>query len=52
MKKLFALFIAIVFACTLLPAFGETAAPLRIVCTTFPQYDWTRQLLGNRADEV
>lgn len=52
MKKLFALFIAIVFACTLLPAFGETAAPLRIVCTTFPQYDWTRQLLGGRADEV
>ncbi len=52
MKKLFALFIAIVFACALLPAFGETAAPLRIVCTTFPQYDWTRQLLGNRADEV
>ncbi len=52
MKKLFALLMALVFACALLAAFGETAAPLRIVCTTFPQYDWTRQLLGNRADEV
>ncbi len=52
MKKLFALLMALVFACALLAAFGETAAPLRIVCTTFPQFDWTRQLLGDRADEV
>ena len=22
----------------------------RIVCTIFPQYDWTRQILGNKAD--
>ena len=52
MKKLFALLIALVFACTFLTALCETAAPLRIVCTTFPQYDWTRQLLGDRADDV
>ena len=52
MKKLFALLMALVFACTFLTALCETAAPLRIVCTTFPQYDWTRQLLGDRADDV
>lgn len=52
MKKLFALLMALVFACTFLTAVCETAAPLRIVCTTFPQYDWTRQLLGDRADDV
>lgn len=52
MKKLFALLMALVFACTFLTALCETAAPLRIVCTTFPQFDWTRQLLGDRADDV
>ena len=52
MKKLFALLMALVFACTFLTAVCETATPLRIVCTTFPQYDWTRQLLGDRADDV
>lgn len=25
---------------------------LKIVATTFPQYDWTRQVLGERVDEV
>ena len=25
---------------------------LKIVCTIFPQYDWTMQILGERADEV
>lgn len=25
---------------------------LKIVCTIFPQYDWTMQVLGDRADEV
>ena len=52
MKKLFALLMALVFACTFLTAVCETAAPLRIVCTTFPQYDWTRQLLGDLTDDV
>lgn len=52
MKKLFALLMALVLACSFLTAVCETAAPLRIVCTTFPQYDWTRQLLGDRADDV
>jgi len=27
-------------------------APLSIVCTAFPLYDWTRSLLGTRADGV
>ena len=52
MKKLFALLMALVLACSFLTAACEAAAPLRIVCTTFPQYDWTRQLLGDRADDV
>lgn len=25
---------------------------LRIVCTVFPEYDWTRAILGNHADDV
>ena len=34
------------------PAFAETTDARRsIVCTTFPQYDWVRQILGGRADE-
>lgn len=52
MKKLFALLMALVLACSFLTAACEAATPLRIVCTTFPQYDWTRQLLGDRADDV
>lgn len=31
---------------------GEDAHRLRIVATTFPQYDWLRQVLGDRAAEV
>ncbi|MGJ4849632.1 metal ABC transporter substrate-binding protein [Bacillota bacterium Meth-B3] len=35
------------------PGFAaEKAKPLSIVCTTFPQYDWARQILGDKADEV
>ncbi len=30
----------------------EAEEPLRIVCTTFPQYDWTRCVLGERADDA
>lgn len=52
MKKLFALLMALVLACSFLTAACEAATPLRIVCTTFPQFDWTRQLLGDRADDV
>ena len=29
---------------------AEQKTPLRIVCTTFPQYDWTRQVLGENAE--
>lgn len=52
MKKLFALLMALVLACTFLTAACEAATSLRIVCTTFPQYDWTRQLLGDRVNDV
>ncbi|MCL2083330.1 MAG: metal ABC transporter substrate-binding protein [Oscillospiraceae bacterium] len=30
----------------------EPAEPLNIVCTIFPQYDWTRQILGDRASST
>ena len=25
---------------------------LKIVCTIFPQYDWTKEILGELADDV
>lgn len=34
-------------------AAGQTAGDrMKIVCTIFPQYDWTRQILGDLADEA
>jgi len=30
----------------------EKEISLSIVCTTFPQYDWTKQILGERADHT
>lgn len=31
---------------------GENSAKLSVVCTTFPQYDWVREILGDQADNV
>ena len=31
---------------------GDHTDKLRIVCTVFPEYDWTRQILGSHADET
>ena len=31
---------------------GSAAEKLRIVCSVFPEYDWTRQILGSHADDV
>ncbi len=31
---------------------SQSAQPLNIVCTTFPVYDWTMEVLGEHADEV
>lgn len=50
MKKCLSLLMLLVL---FLPAIVcEAEEPLRIVCTTFPQYDWTRCILGERADDV
>ena len=31
---------------------GSSKDQLRIVCTIFPEYDWTKQILGSHIDEV
>lgn len=53
MKKLFALLLCL----ALLAGCGSTAAPakdgkLNIVTTIFPEYDWVREILGDRAEQV
>lgn len=30
----------------------NTDGKISVVCTTFPQYDWVRQILGNKIDDV
>lgn len=63
MKKLLISLIIIFCAVLLLAACTNTKAAqtgvstgedqkLHIVCTTFPQYDWVRQILGERIDQV
>lgn len=51
MKKIITCFIIALFI-----AGGRSSAhaavKLNIICTTFPQYDWVRQLLGKRAENM
>ena len=49
MKKFFAALLALISMLTA-SAFAEDK--LSIVCTTFPQYDWVRQILGTHVDDV
>ena len=49
MKKILATLLALISMMTA-SAFAEDK--LSIVCTTFPQYDWVRQILGAHADDV
>ena len=49
MKKILATILALISMMTA-SAFAEDK--LSIVCTTFPQYDWVRQILGAHADVV
>lgn len=52
---LLSLTLALLSACGSRPAptdSGAPAAPLRIVTTIFPIYDWTRRVLGERADDA
>ena len=67
MKKVFALFPALVMATSLLSGCGQepadsstssaasaekTADQLQIVTTIFPEYDWVRQLMGDKAEDA
>ena len=51
MKKLFAALLALMLVLSM----GSVAAEekkLNIVCTTFPSYDWMRNILGDRLEQV
>ena len=37
--------------CGKLPSSFVTSDKIKVVCTTFPQYDWVRQILGENSDE-
>ena len=55
MKKFFACLLAVLLAgCgfSAVRAAAEAPRPLSIVCSTFPSYDWVRQILGEDADGV
>ena len=56
MKRMVSMILALLMLAALLSGCGDqTAEPdgkLRIVTTVFPLYDWTKNLLGDRADEV
>ena len=43
--------IAAVAGCGKLPSSFVTSDKIKVVCTTFPQYDWVRQILGENGDE-
>lgn len=52
MKKIIAILMACLFVLSFTTAFAESEKTLNIVCTTFPQYDWVRQILGDRVNDV
>lgn len=53
MKKFASILIALAILASLsIPSFAETADKLDIVCTTFPQYDWVMNVLGDRAADA
>ena len=52
MKKFIAILMACLFVLSFTTAFAESENTLSIVCTTFPQYDWVRQILGDRVNDV
>ena len=56
MKKITALIIVFTMIITCFCACSDTPAQssdkLNIVATTFPQYDWVRQILGEKAEDV
>lgn len=58
MKRLLAILLSLLLLTACGARGGEEAPvssdtrPLRVVTTIFPEYDWVRQILGTRADEV
>ena len=57
MKKLLSLLLALCLlfglcSCAASPAAASKDGRLRIVCTIFPLYDWTKQILGERAADT
>lgn len=52
MKRIIAILMACLFALSCTIAFAQGEKKLGIVCTTFPQYDWVRQILGDRVNDV
>lgn len=52
-KKLAALMaVVMLLSVAMAPAMAEKNEKLKIVATTFPSYDWLRQILGEREQEV
>ena len=49
---LLALLLGLLGGCAVTPNAEPSDGKLRIVCTIFPLYDWTRQLLGSRTAEA
>ena len=55
MKRIFSLILCLILAAGFAgpqPAAAAEEAPLRIVTTIFPLFDWTRELLGDRAEST
>ena len=57
MKRIFSAFLAVMIIASLLcwnatPVKAETAKNLSIVTTIFPEYDWVRQILGDKFSDA
>lgn len=56
MRRFVSLVFAVLLLATVTAGCGQTQAPsdgkLSIVCTIFPIYDWTRQILGEKEEDV
>ncbi|MCL2152725.1 MAG: metal ABC transporter substrate-binding protein [Oscillospiraceae bacterium] len=54
MKRFTAILLALLFVMTMLSGCGQIGSneKISVVCTIFPQYDWVRQILGDKADNM
>ena len=66
LKRIFAVFFCLLMAAGILGGCGKAASssapapsalqsgnkPLKIVTTIFPEYDWVREILGDKADHA